>query len=48
MPNPVLPAKLPIQPVDPNSPVPLYHQVEIDLQMLIRSGMLAPDDLLPP
>lgn len=48
MPTTAPPSKLPIQPVDPNSPVPLYHQVEIDLQMLIRSGTLAPDDLLPP
>jgi GntR family transcriptional regulator len=39
---------LPITPVDPNSPVPLYHQVEVDLNTLIRGGMLAPNDLLPP
>jgi GntR family transcriptional regulator len=42
------PAPLNIHPVDANSPIPLYHQVEIDLKMLIQSGALAPDYLLPP
>jgi GntR family transcriptional regulator len=41
-------ADLPIHPVDPTSPVPLYHQVEMDLRALITSGVIAPQDLLPP
>jgi GntR family transcriptional regulator len=39
---------LPIAPVNPNTPVPLYHQVEMHLRKLIASGLLLPDDLLPP
>jgi GntR family transcriptional regulator len=39
---------LPIRPVDPRSPIPLYHQVEIDLQTLIQSGIWGAEDLLPP
>ncbi len=38
---------LPITPVDANSPVPLYHQIEIDLRHLIKSRVLKTDDLLP-
>jgi len=41
-------SELPIHPVNPDSPVPLYHQVESDLETLIKSGVLEPDDLLPP
>src|SRR5262249_24808309 len=41
-------AHLPVKPVDPDSPVPLYHQIEVDLRVLIQSGQLAPDDVLPP
>lgn len=37
-----------IHPVDPNSPVPLYHQIESDLRRLIDSGVLSPRDVLPP
>ncbi len=44
----LLAADLPIHPVDPDSPVPLYHQVEVDLRALITSGIIAPRDLLPP
>ncbi len=40
--------ELPIQPVDPGSPVPLYHQVESNLRALIQDGILSPGDLLPP
>ena len=40
--------ELPLAPVNPNSPLPLYHQVEMDLRKLIKSGTLHPDDLLPP
>jgi GntR family transcriptional regulator len=39
---------LPITPVDSNSPVPLYHQIEIDLRQLIESGRLQAHDPLPP
>ncbi|MBE0689308.1 MAG: GntR family transcriptional regulator, partial [Anaerolineae bacterium] len=39
---------LPIHPVNPDSPVPLYHQVENDLETLIKSGVIGTDDLLPP
>ncbi len=46
--RPVKPNSLPITPVDSSSPVPLYHQVEVDLQTIIRSGVLAPNDVLPP
>lgn len=39
---------LPITPVDPASPIPLYHQVEIDLRHLIATGQLKPSMPLPP
>jgi len=39
---------LPITPVDPNSPIPLYHQIEIDLRALITAKKLRSDDMLPP
>lgn len=42
------PLSLPITPADPNSPIPLYHQVEMDLRHLIATGYLKPDDSLPP
>ncbi len=45
---PVHNSELPISPVDPESPIPLYHQVEADLRELIRSGTLSPGDVLPP
>lgn len=38
---------LPITPVDPASPIPLYHQVEIDLRHLIATGQLKPSMPLP-
>lgn len=34
--------------LDPNSPVPLYHQLAEALRAEIASGALAPGDLLPP
>jgi len=37
-----------ITPVDPNSPIPLYHQVELHLRTLITSGSMLPNDLVPP
>lgn len=39
---------LPIRRVDANSPVPLYHQVEMQLRDMIQAGTLAPGDILPP
>lgn len=39
---------LQIASVDPDSPVPLYHQIEIDLRRLIREGLISPKDTLPP
>lgn len=38
---------LPLTPADPESPVPLYHQVSEDLERLIRDGTLQVDALLP-
>ena len=31
-----------------DTPVPLYHQIELDLRRLIAMGQLKPDDILPP
>lgn len=39
--------ELPITPADPDSPVPLYHQVSEDLKGMIREGTLAADAALP-
>ena len=39
---------LDITPVEPDSPVPLYYQVESDLRRLIQEGALASGDALPP
>ncbi len=36
-----------IAPVDENSPIPLYHQVHMDLLNLLQSGRLQPGDMLP-
>lgn len=33
--------------LNPNSPVPLYHQLAEMLQDQIRSGVFAPGDVLP-
>ncbi|RME77136.1 MAG: GntR family transcriptional regulator [Chloroflexi bacterium] len=41
-------AELDIQPVDPDSPVPLYYQIENDLRRLMREGKLPPNSLIPP
>ena len=40
--------KITITPVDPQSPVPLYHQVEQDLRRLIRMQELPVGGLIPP
>jgi GntR family transcriptional regulator len=39
---------LPITTVDPHSPVPLYHQINLDLRRLIQSGAIPPGALIPP
>jgi GntR family transcriptional regulator len=39
--------ELSITPVDENSPIPLYHQVQMDLLNLIQSGKLQVGDMLP-
>ena len=39
---------LPLTTVDSVSPIPLYHQIELDLREMILSGTLAPNDMLPP
>jgi len=39
---------LPITPVDPHSPLPLYYQIENDLRALLQAGYLNAGDLLPP
>ena len=39
--------ELGIIPVDENSPIPLYHQVQMDLLNLIQSGTLKAGDMLP-
>lgn len=41
-------ADLPISPVNPDSPIPLYHQIEADLRHLIAEQHLSPSDILPP
>ncbi|MCU0513656.1 MAG: GntR family transcriptional regulator [Anaerolineae bacterium] len=41
-------AELSLQQVNHNSPVPLYHQIEVDLQRLMTAGELLPQDVLPP
>lgn len=40
--------QLAIRPVDSASPIPLYHQIELDLRRLIASGIFKPGDVLPP
>ncbi|WP_114570610.1 GntR family transcriptional regulator [Exiguobacterium flavidum] len=36
-----------IQPIDKNSPLPIYHQIEMQLKQRIEEGTLRPGDLLP-
>ena len=37
-----------ITPVDPHSPIPLYHQIHIDLKSLLQTGKIPPGSILPP
>jgi GntR family transcriptional regulator len=39
--------EFPITPVNANSPIPLYYQVEADLRSLLRSPVVTTGDLLP-
>ncbi len=41
-------ADLPINPVDVQSPVPLYHQITLDLRRLIEEQIVPPGAVLPP
>lgn len=45
---PTKPKHLPLAKLDEGSPIPLYHQIEIDLRELITNGILTPGDALPP
>jgi GntR family transcriptional regulator len=39
---------LPYSTVDPHSPIPLYHQIYLDLRQMIQRGIILPGGLLPP
>lgn len=39
---------LPYSSVDPHSPIPLYHQIHLDLRQMIQRGMIIPGGMLPP
>lgn len=39
---------LPYATIDPRSPVPLYHQIYLDLRQMIQRGIIPPGGLLPP
>jgi GntR family transcriptional regulator len=39
---------LPYSPVDPHSPIPLYHQIYLDLRQMIQRGVISPGGMLPP
>jgi len=39
---------LPYATIDPHSPVPLYHQIYLDLRQMIQRGIIPPGGLLPP
>lgn len=39
---------LPYTTVDPHSPVPLYHQIYLDLRQMIQQEILSPGAMLPP
>ena len=41
-------ADMDIVPVNPDSPVPLYYQIETDLRRLINSGVIPPSSTMPP
>jgi len=39
---------LPYASVDPHSPIPLYHQIYLDLRQMIQREIISSGDLLPP
>lgn len=39
---------LPFSSVDPHSPIPLYHQVYLDLRQMIQRELITPGEMLPP
>jgi GntR family transcriptional regulator len=39
---------LPYKTVDPHSPIPLYHQIYLDLREMIQRGVILPGGILPP
>jgi len=39
---------LPYGQVDPHSPIPLYHQIYLDLRQMIQRGVIPPGGMLPP
>ncbi|RPJ18477.1 MAG: GntR family transcriptional regulator, partial [Chloroflexi bacterium] len=39
---------LPYSSVDPHSPIPLYHQIYLDLRQLVQHGLIPPGGMLPP
>ncbi|HLO28413.1 MAG TPA: GntR family transcriptional regulator [Anaerolineales bacterium] len=39
---------LPYSQVDAHSPIPLYHQIYLDLRQMIQHGLILPGGLLPP
>ncbi len=39
---------LPYSPVDPHSPIPLYHQIYLDLHQMIQQQIIPPGGMLPP
>lgn len=42
------PLTLPYSTVDPHSPVPLYHQIYLDLKQIINNEIIPPGGMLPP
>jgi GntR family transcriptional regulator len=42
------PLTLPYSTVVSRSPVPLYHQIYLDLRQMIQSGIIPPGGMLPP
>jgi GntR family transcriptional regulator len=39
---------LPIEPVDAQSPIPLYYQINLDLRRMIEEHIIPPGSILPP
>lgn len=46
-PKPLKISDLPLAQVDPHDPVPLYHQIYLDLKSLIQSGRIPPGAAFP-